>query len=322
MSETPPDISRSSLSTRLGSLFSASRTPSPTGDMRKLSPLNTATSSLRSSPAGSPKRELFAQPRIDDEPPHFSATLTVPGQPSTRPPRAVDKSPYTSSDDEREQTRADQTAAALRDAMNGEIFDAGQFDPRNYSFQRPQSRSKIHSSLLTPYSIKPPPLLDLARQTTSPSSAIYTLPPLPSDDYIPDPPIIASINNESTLQRQSPPTRTSVDALRSIQTREMHTSATSNITTSGSMPTGWWFQNKNEVDPLLNERDQGDVVEDAVEKIRKRCTFLWEYIVLQLQERRKAIIDMNSSRSRSERGCCSRSWSFRVRFGLGGYCGQ
>lgn len=137
-----------------------------------------------------------------------------------------------------------------------------------------------------------------AQQQQSPGLGLASLPPLPSDpssddflrlspthgpQYASRPPYSGTIkSNSPTLLRQHEPSRTtSVDTLRSIQNAVAQRRALSSSAPSegsggggalwGSGSSGWWFQHKNDVEPLLDDRDKEDANESAEDKLRKRC---------------------------------------------------
>ncbi|KAF8578410.1 alpha/beta-hydrolase [Ramaria rubella] len=73
------------------------------------------------------------------------------------------------------------------------------------------------------------------------------------------------------LVSQSPPTRTSVDSLRVLRDRGIHTSASQNEP-SRTSPTRSWFrwENKQSVDQLLEAEDRADTVKGEEEHIRRK----------------------------------------------------
>ena len=221
-----------------------------------------STSKLTNRTSWTPKL-LYPQPSYDTTPrPRSTSPRHLP---TTKTAGNSSRSSMTS-----EASRRLSTEAALREAMEESVIglDTPSGSGSN-NLQRPANAQMASSSLNQP--LKMPPLFDLARQTTLSSAAVMQLPPPPSDpasdnlDYTP-------IRSQyPTLMRQgSPPSRTSIDALRSIQrANSLHTSATSNV--KGSQSSGWWFQNKADVEPLLEDRDKDDGTETAEEKLRKRC---------------------------------------------------
>ncbi|KAF8323154.1 alpha/beta-hydrolase [Clavulina sp. PMI_390] len=118
--------------------------------------------------------------------------------------------------------------------------------------------------------VRAPPLLDLARQTTLANSSLseLSLPPRPSDPESDDLEYNPIKSSTPTLIRQNTPSRTSIDSLRTIQSRSLHTSAPSE--TRPSFAPGWWFQHKQDVEPLLDDKDKDDAVETSEDKLRKR----------------------------------------------------
>jgi hypothetical protein len=71
---------------------------------------------------------------------------------------------------------------------------------------------------------------------------------------------------------QSPPSRTSLETLRSLSQRRVHTSASQSKPFTPS-PTRAWFRwdSKSAVDQLLVEDDRAETVKDEEENIRRKC---------------------------------------------------
>ena len=74
------------------------------------------------------------------------------------------------------------------------------------------------------------------------------------------------------LVNQEPPSRTSLESLRSFTQRKMHTSAPQSKPFTPS-PTRSWFhrENKRSVDQLLVEEDRAETVTGEEENIRRKC---------------------------------------------------
>ncbi|KAF9508264.1 hypothetical protein BS47DRAFT_1366065 [Hydnum rufescens UP504] len=197
-------------------------------------------------PASSPRsrvgsaRVLYPQPTIDP----------FPGNPSIHPPSPRTDNSLSSVTNEYWLDH-ERTAAALRDAMDGDLmFDARQHNPNTYSFHSKSPRDLVCPSTLPSASLGP--ILSLLRlPSDSKSNAIASAPPIPA-----------------ILARPTSPARSSVDTLRFIQKREMHWSVSANAQPSWSP--NWWFQNKEDVEPLLSDRDQTDASGPTKEKIQKR----------------------------------------------------
>jgi hypothetical protein len=151
-------------------------------------------------------------------------------------------------------------------AIRGRILDAMETDvtgsststtPTSASVRRPDIPSSLPG-----HPLRAPLLVDLARQTTLPNTAVTRLPLLPSDPASDNLHYAPIRSNSPTIIQQASPSRTPINTLRSIQ--EFHTSA--NARTSN-----WWFHPKQNIEPLLEDRDKGDETETAEQKLRKRC---------------------------------------------------
>jgi triacylglycerol lipase len=132
-----------------------------------------------------------------------------------------------------------------------------------------------------------PAFLDNLTRSTLPTSSLspplsvtspyFNQPPSPTpSDLLRSPPIVLT---------HSPPTRSSLDTLRSVSSRDhIRTMSTSSIITTATLtepPTSpttaswWWFQNDNKenVDTLLTEDDRAESVQQQQHKLRKRCSY-------------------------------------------------
>lgn len=120
---------------------------------------------------------------------------------------------------------------------------------------------------------RPPPMLGSLTRSTLPTASLST----PSArvlghlretsyDLLPDAPVF--LRNAPGSRRRS-----SVDTLRSLQQRELHTSAPSRIQPSTST-SKWWFQagNKEQVDPLLAEDDRQGTAAEGEAHLQQKCT--------------------------------------------------
>ncbi|KAH7930541.1 alpha/beta-hydrolase [Leucogyrophana mollusca] len=119
---------------------------------------------------------------------------------------------------------------------------------------------------------RPPPLLNNLTRSTLPTASVSRHPTLSEEhpfDYAADPDSPLSPTRISPTH--SPPTRSSIDTLRSVRDRGIHTTATPQITPSNSL-TRWWFQSdsKENVDTLLNEEDRSDASQPSQDKIKKK----------------------------------------------------
>ena len=250
-----PESSRpptpNNFSVRYSDLIERSRTPSPDPDMRRGS--WRAVRSLATNP-----KLLYPQPAIDPSP-SSPAGASHGGSPLKTNSTML---PY---EDEEAHRVQEQIAKALQEAME---TDCHYQHSRHGSGLRPPSFQRLRSTGLPSMMLTRPmgtvPLLDLARQTTLPTASVTQLNSLPpgSASYNLDSTLLKS--SSPTLLPQSAPSRTSIDTLRSIQSRSHSTPPNAK---RNSLPSGW-FQ---DVEPLLDDRDKDDTEEAAEDKLRKRC---------------------------------------------------
>jgi triacylglycerol lipase len=108
---------------------------------------------------------------------------------------------------------------------------------------------------------RPPPLLDDLTRATLPTASLS----FPSSIQSQDPPIV-------NISR-SPTTRTSIDSLRHISDRGIHSSSSSRVNALPRLA-WWWERSDNEENEvtLLNEEEQADDAQQLQEHIRKKCT--------------------------------------------------
>ena len=135
-------------------------------------------------------------------------------------------------------------------------------------------RARLPSSFYASRSLsRPPPFLDNLTRSTLPTSSIS--PGLPHP-YDPNTTQTISLNDEPPLNpvSYSPPGRqSSIDTLRSLRDRGIHTSATLSSPTP-SKPNNWWWsqgENKQNVDALLSEEDRASSVGAEQRKHKKKC---------------------------------------------------
>ena len=157
---------------------------------------------------------------------------------------------------------------ALREALNDTI--AGN---SHDAIQRPQP-ARLPTAFSTRSSIRrsPPFLENLARSTLPTASLTRPLPtsPHPLGDSQND------VDSTAIVITQSPPTRTSIDSLRTLRDRGMGITPDAARTITTSATTSWWWymrEHKSSVDDLLDESDQAGTVEDEAAKIRRKCAF-------------------------------------------------
>ncbi|EGO04923.1 hypothetical protein SERLA73DRAFT_44284 [Serpula lacrymans var. lacrymans S7.3] len=150
--------------------------------------------------------------------------------------------------------------AALNEALNDNILPT------------PPAAARLPSSLYASRSLfRPPPCLNNLTRSTLPIASLSrhphsvdaSSPYLAKSDNPLAPPLIDPTHS-------SPP-GSSLDTLRSVQDRGLHTFATPHV--NASRPLSWWFfpsDSKDNVDTLLNEEDSTDSTQGAQDKIRKK----------------------------------------------------
>jgi hypothetical protein len=164
---------------------------------------------------------------------------------------------------------------SLQDALNSDIPalpEAVYQLPSDALHSHPQPQTLAY----------PPSIMRSLTQTTLPTASIsYTNngPTIPEEQICTDVPVFPAY---------SPPTRTSLETLRSVQRR---TSTVSRMSAGSShlpqrspkeskpfstsfVPSWWWSQseNKENVDHLLAEEDRAETAEQEQAKIQKKCT--------------------------------------------------
>jgi hypothetical protein len=194
---------------------------------------------------------------------------------------------------------------ALRQAMEDEPFALRSDSPIEL-VRPPQAHIASHAR---PF--RQPALLDeLARAARPTASMPVSLSAVGSSSptFSSQGPIIFS---------QHPPTRMSVDYLRSLNSRDRGISTTA-VPQAPSLapPTRWWFQdeNKAEVDVLLGEEDKAPTAQKEAEQIRQKCPFIVTYFdssLLTIPSRPVRML-LVQYRSRSEASCRLLSWTIRI----------
>ena len=169
------------------------------------------------------------------------------------------------------QTNADddvagaETSDALRQAIEEEPFALRSDSPIEL-VRPPQAHIVPHAR---PF--RQPALLDELARAARPAASS----PVPLSAVGSSSPTFSS--QAPTIFSQHPPTRTSVDYLRSLNSRDRGISTTAGAQApSLATPTRWWFQdgNKAEVDQLLGEEDRAPTVQKEAEHIRQKCPFI------------------------------------------------
>ena len=157
---------------------------------------------------------------------------------------------------------------ALRQAMEDEPFAVRSDSPIGL-VRPPQAHIVAHAR-----SFRQPALLDELARAARPTASS----PVPLSAVGSSSPTFSS--HTPNIFSQHPPTRTSVDYLRSLNSRDRGISTTA-VAHAPSLagPTRWWFQdgNKAEVDQLLGEEDRASTVQKVAEHIRQKCPFIVTY---------------------------------------------
>jgi len=243
---------RSQVKPSLQSLFSMSRSsldatrPSPRS--HPASPLETDTPMARSATASI---------RLPAPPSSIASNLK-----QTPVVRWLRSTGQTTEDDDSE------ASDALRQAMEDEPFALRSDSPIEL-VRPPQAHIAPHAR---PF--RQPVLLDELARAARPTASS----PVPLSVVGSSSPAFSS--QAPHIFSQHPPTRTSVDYLRSLNSRDRGISTTAAAhAPSLAGPTRWWFQdgNKAEVDQLLGEEDRASTVQNEVEQIRQRCPFTVTY---------------------------------------------
>ena len=247
-----PASPRTPISLRLGSLFP--RVPADTSDSESDSSMLTtrsasaqATRSISSTRA-TKRRSL---------PVHLPSFFPMGPAPVVRWSDSGSNSPSDS-------TPPSPSLSSLNEALNEDILPAAlhqaHLPPSFYA-----SRTLSH----------PPPFLDNLTRSTLPVASLSPGrgPNAPQsilhNDREPSSPTAQLISQQSAGLK-------SVDTLRSVRDRRIHTTV-SRDSPSPSRPTSWWlFQgdNKQNVDTLLDEEDRADSVNDEQTRLRKKCESL------------------------------------------------
>ena len=157
---------------------------------------------------------------------------------------------------------------ALRQAIEDEHF-VHRSDSRIKLVRPPQAHIASHAR---PF--RQPALLDELARAARPTASS----PVPLSAVGSSSPTFSS--QTPTIFSQHPPTRTSVDYLRSLNSRDRGISTTAVAhAPSLATPTRWWFQdgNKTEIDELLGEEDRASTAQKEAEYIRQKCPFVVTY---------------------------------------------
>jgi hypothetical protein len=168
------------------------------------------------------------------------------------------------------QNASPSTEAALRDAIDDESL----FSPSRLIACPPIAR------LAPQRDLRNPQLLHSLTRSTLPSAHLTTVPPA---IHIPEP--SRCTDEPQLIPEQSPPSRTSIESLRTLQDRgkgrQTPSTSPQKAEFSTSALSRWWFQpeNKAAVDRLLDEEDQESTAEQERDKLRQKCQFIYNVVL-------------------------------------------
>ncbi|KAA1468074.1 alpha/beta-hydrolase [Dentipellis sp. KUC8613] len=285
---------RRTLSSRLRSLVpSSSKSPPQSEPMRQPRP-----QPLKPKPRLAPLQPPMPSPPSSSQPSPVKSPLPIlrwlGHHPSSTSLHSNASTPSSAS------SRSASPLSSLQDALSSPLPPPPQVTPPSASHQRTDSHSHLHpaypsrpASMFAPNS---PPFLHTFTRSTLPSTTLAT--PFQSSLYAHDPFDLAHHRNiyTPTLNypvniEHSPPQRTSLDTLRSLQDRErervIHTqqppsrkgsqhaqsNSYSTAASSAAPSSGWWWfqgDNKEDVDRLLDESDRAETVSQEQLKIHKK----------------------------------------------------
>jgi len=124
---------------------------------------------------------------------------------------------------------------------------------------------------------RPPPFLDNLTRSTLPVASLSSGLPLYRDSDATQPiSLNEPLSPTAQLMSYSSTGPKSMDTLRSVRDRSMHTSSRTE-SPSPSRPTSWWWfqgDNKQNVDTLLEEEDRADSVGEEQSLLRRKCEAL------------------------------------------------
>jgi len=282
----------SQVKSRLESLFSTPRSPldvprssSDTPRSRPASPLQSDTSMAKSATSSI---KLSA-----------SSSSIASSLRQTPVVRWLGSTGQTTADDDPE------ASDALRQAIEDEPFALRSYSPIG-PVRPPQAHLASHAR---PF--RQPALLDELARAARPTASS----PVPLSAVGSSSPTFSS--QTPNIFSQHPPTRTSVDYLRSLNSRDRGISTTA-VAHAPSLagPTRWWFQDgsKAEVDQLLGEEDRASTVQREAEHIRQKCPSVVAYFGASLLTMPSPLVRMLLLRYRScsEAPCCLLSWTIRI----------
>jgi hypothetical protein len=243
---------RSPVRSRLESLLSTPRSSSDAPRSRPASPL---ASDTLDTPMPKPKASSIKPP-----PPPLSVASGLRQTPVVRWLGGMAQAPTASEDTE--------PSDALRQAIEDEPLLLRAESPVELA-RPPQAKIASHVR-----SFRQPALLDDLAKAARPTAS-----PVPLSAVGFSSPTFSS--QLPTIFSQHPPTRTSLDYLRSLNSRDRGISTTA-VAQAPSLatPTQWWFQDggKAEVDSLLEEEDQASTAQKEAEHIRQKCPFVVIYL--------------------------------------------
>lgn len=275
---------RTPLSARLGSLLQVESTSDTESDSSMLSTRTTAaarpkhSNSSSASAARASRRRSLPVPLTHLQGLSSPLMATEPAQPKSPTPVLRWLGPFGQPENRRRISGSGSNSpsgsgppspslAALNEALNEDLLPAAP----------PQAR--LPSSFYASRSLsRPPPFLDNLTRSTLPTSSLSPGVPSPRD---PNTTQSISLNDDppspkAQIISHSPPgSRSSIDTLRSVRDRGIHTSAPLDNPSPTKTNNWWWFQgeNKKNVDTLLEADDRADSVGAEQTHLRKKCEY-------------------------------------------------
>lgn len=282
-SSTPDDERpRTPLSSRLGSLFIPTENAESDTDHSDSSMLSTRTaarpkasslSKRRSLPASLPRLQSLTSPSMVTEPAQSKSPSPVirwlgpwgsdnrkrtSGSGSSSPSGSAPPSP---------------SLTCLNEALSEDILPTS------------PPKARLPSSFYASRTLsRPPPFLDNLTRSTLPTSSLS-----PGLHHPHDPNTTQTISltdptppspTAQIISHSPPGSRSSMDTLRSVRDRSIHTSAPQSNPIPSRQNSWWWSQsnNKHNVDTLLEEDDRAASVGEEQSKLQKKCKIYLLYL--------------------------------------------
>jgi hypothetical protein len=131
-----------------------------------------------------------------------------------------------------------------------------------------------------------PPFLDNLTRSTLPIASLASGLPVSYDPNTTQSISLEDSEPTAQIKFHAPMGSTSLDTLRSVRDRGIHTSAPVPSPSPSKPASWWWFQgdNKQNVDSLLEEEDRADSVGEEQSHLRKKCKFSIQIISFSIIE--------------------------------------